>query len=37
MRQKKKTSKVPKAEIDKARGIMRLYFKQKQNNEDYGK
>ena len=26
----KKTSKVPKAEIDKAREIMRLYFKQKQ-------
>ena len=26
----KKTSKVPKAEIDKTRGIMRLYFKQKQ-------
>jgi len=26
----KKTSKVPKAEIGKARGIMRLYFKQKQ-------
>jgi phage-related protein len=25
----KKTSKVPKAEFDKARGIMRLYFKQK--------
>jgi phage-related protein len=25
----KKTSKVPKAEIDKARGVMRLYFKQK--------
>ena len=27
----KKTSKVPKTEIDKAREIMRLYFKQKQD------
>ncbi len=33
----KKTDKIPKAEIDKAKAIMKMYFTQKLNNEKHGK
>ena len=33
----KKTDKIPKAEIEKAKAIMKMYFTQKLNNEKYGK
>lgn len=33
----KKTDKIPKAEIDKAKAIMKMYFTQKLNNEKHEK
>lgn len=33
----KKTGKIPKAEIEKAKAIMKLYFEQKLKNEKNGK
>lgn len=33
----KKTDKMPKAEIEKAKAIMKQYFQEKQKNEDHGK
>lgn len=33
----KKTDKIPKAEIEKSKAIMKQYFEEKQKNEDHGK
>lgn len=33
----KKTDKVPKAEIEKAKSIMKRYFEEKQKNDGHGK
>ncbi|MDA3816999.1 MAG: type II toxin-antitoxin system RelE/ParE family toxin [Prolixibacteraceae bacterium] len=33
----KKTDKIPKAEIEKAKSIMKRYFEEKQKNDNHGK